>query len=175
MRGRVPIGRGSGATRIDDKFIVRQYFELERDLFRAKEEANAILGSEFEPGARTADEAAVDAYYALTDAATINDIFVTKELTRLREKYMASLRQPRREYVLRNINRRGGQIPAIILRLLPDSTKARIQASIRARDRERRRLGTPKPQRATLPGTQSGATSGSQSVQDLIRQRATTR
>lgn len=164
------IGRTLGGTRIDERFVQNRYFELEAALFNAKRGVNEALEREFEPGPRTPDQANVDAYFALTERAKIDGLFIPQELTGLRNEFLASLSASEREYVLRNINRRGDQIPKKVLNLLPDSTQKRIGASIKARNAARQRLGTSAPQRPSSQGVQQQP-QGSLEQSEAVRQR----
>lgn len=147
------LGTGPGATEIDQRFVQGRYFDLEAALFNAKRGVNRSFDREFGDREQTPNEADVDTYFALTEQATVDGVFIPKRLTELRIQFMNTLSPERRDYVLRNINRRGRQIPPKILNMLPESTRTRIRASIQARDAARRRLGLPIPQGASIsPG-----------------------
>jgi len=131
-------GRNIGGERIDQRFIVNTYLGLQQTAAARKEQASDDFERDEFPDPATIEDPnkrALSEWYALLDEAKVNGIFVGAQLNRLRSAFERRVTREQLEYIKRNTNRR--DIPGLILRFLPDSTRRRIEASQAARRRFR--------------------------------------
>ena len=134
---RKPIRVGRTLKRVDADFIAKRYLDREGAEFNQKQGAARGLAVEFQE-VDPSDRGAVllEKWYALSDQALINGIFVFERLIELREDFIKGLDTADHKYLLRNTNRNPPPeelLNILIKSKLTKSTVSRIRESIKAR------------------------------------------
>lgn len=121
--------------------ISGRYQDIQRESAIRKNEAATNFGIEFadDEEERTPEEAALDAYYALADEATVDGIFIPRLWGEGVAAFERTLSPELRQFVRANTN--VGPFPDGLLsrQFLSQGTLERINASIAARETQRRR------------------------------------